>query len=131
MVENGSSGGSSGPCSMGDDSHPYTPFMLWHAATPVLDPGPRGHRQQRQSPTQPHPHQWGGGGVQDPPPLVPRCRLFNIGPKIGPPSAPPPFLLVDLIWTPPPFKNPGSAPAYPAIPHALVWNNSWPKLDYY
>ena len=49
MVENGSSG----PCSMGDDSHPYTPFMLWHAATPVLDPGPRGHRQQRQSPTHP------------------------------------------------------------------------------
>ena len=37
MVENGSSG----PCSMGDDSHPYTPFMLWHTATPVLDPGPR------------------------------------------------------------------------------------------
>ena len=75
MVENGSSGGSSGRCSMGDDSHPYTPFMLWHAATPVLDPGPRGHRQQRQSPTQPHPN--------------------------------------------------------PAMPHALVWNNSWPKLDYY
>ena len=42
----------------------------------------------------------GGGGGQDPPPFVPRCRLFNIGPKIGPPSGPP-FLLVDLIWTPP------------------------------
>ena len=44
-----------------------------------------------------------GGGVQEvwtpPPPFVPRCRLFNIGPKIGPPSGPP-FLLVDLIWTP-------------------------------
>ena len=32
--------------------------------------------------------------------IVPRCRLFNIGPKIGPPSGPP-FLLVDLIWTRP------------------------------
>ena len=41
----------------------------------------------------------GGPGGQDPP-FVPRCRLFNIGPKIEPPSAPPPFLLVDLIWTP-------------------------------
>ena len=54
------------------------------------------------------------GGSRTPPPrsppFVPRCRLFNIGPKIGPPSAPLPFLLVDLIWTPPPFKNPGSAP---------------------
>ena len=41
----------------GGDSHPYTPFMLWHAATPVLDPGPRGHRQQRQPPPpQPHPN---------------------------------------------------------------------------
>ena len=40
-----------------------------------------------------------GGGVQGvrTPPFVPRCRLFNIGPKIGPPSAPP-FLLVDLIY---------------------------------
>ena len=50
----------------------------------------------------------GGQGVRPPPPFAPRCRLFNIGPKIGPPL----FLLVDLIWTPPPFKNPGSAPAY-------------------
>ena len=57
MVENGSSGESSGPCSMGDDSHPYTPlYIMAYAATPVLDPGPRGHRQQRQSPTQPHPN---------------------------------------------------------------------------
>ena len=31
-----------------------------------------------------------------PPPFGPRCRLFNIGPKVGPP----PFLLVDLRWTP-------------------------------
>ena len=40
----------------------------------------------------------GGPGGLDPP-FVPRYRLFNIGPKIGPPSGPP-FLLVDLIWTP-------------------------------
>ena len=33
----------------------------------------------------------GGAGGLDPP-FVPRCRLFNIGPKIGPPSGPP-FLL--------------------------------------
>ena len=53
--------------------------------------------------------QGGGGQGVWTPPFVPRCRLFNIGPKIGPPSGPP-FLLVDLIWTPPPFKNPGPAP---------------------
>ena len=37
----------------------------------------------------------GGGGSRGsgpPPPFGPRCRLFNIGPKVGPP----PFLLVDL-----------------------------------
>ena len=28
---------------------------------------------------------WGGGGGPDPPPFGPRCRLFNIGPKVGPP----------------------------------------------
>ena len=42
--------------------------------------------------------QWriqGGGGLD--PPFGPRCRLFNIGPKVGPP---PLFLLVDLRWTP-------------------------------
>ena len=34
----------------------------------------------------------------------PRCRLFNIGPKVGPPPGPPPFfLLVDLIDGPPPL----------------------------
>ena len=44
----------------------------------------------------------GGGvqGVRTPPPFGPRCRLFNIGPKVGPPLGPPPFLLVDLRWTP-------------------------------
>ena len=31
-----------------------------------------------------------------PPPFGPRCRLFNIGPKVAPPL----FLLVDLRWTP-------------------------------
>ena len=38
-----------------------------------------------------------GGGVSRglPTPLGPRYRLFNIGPKVGPPSEPP-FLLVDL-----------------------------------
>ena len=51
-----------------------------------------------------------GGGGPDPP-FGPRCRLFNVGPKVGPPLGPPLFLLVDLRWTPPPFKNPGSAPA--------------------
>ena len=34
--------------------------------------------------------------------FVPRCRLFNIGPKVRPPPAPL-FLLVDLIW--PPFSK--------------------------
>ena len=40
----------------------------------------------------------GGGGVQGvrTPPFGPRCRLFNIGPKVGPLL----FLLVDLRWTP-------------------------------
>ena len=27
----------------------------------------------------------GGPGGPDPPPFGPRCRLFNIGPKVGPP----------------------------------------------
>ena len=60
----------------------------------------------------------GGGGPGGPhPPFGPRCRLFNIGPKVGSPLGPPPPLRVDLRWTPPPFKNPGSAPGYssPAI----------------
>ena len=29
--------------------------------------------------------QGGGPGGPDPPPFGPRCRLFNIGPKVGPP----------------------------------------------
>ena len=33
----------------------------------------------------------GGPGGPDPPPFGPRYRLFNIGPKVGPP-----LLLVDL-----------------------------------
>ena len=53
----------------------------------------------------PHERIRGGGGPGGlDPPFVPRCRLFNIGPKIGPPSGPP-FLLVDLIWTPPPLQK--------------------------
>ena len=52
-----------------------------------------------------------GGGGGPPPPFGPRCRLFNIGTKVGPPPGPPLFLLVDLRWTTPLFKNPGSAPA--------------------
>ena len=38
----------------------------------------------------------GGGspGGPDPTPLFgPRCRLFNIGPKVGPPPGPPSFCL--------------------------------------
>ena len=78
----------------------------------------------------------GGSRGSGPPPFGPRCRLFNIGPKVGPP----PFVNVqewgcfsiflrsdDVTRTmskggvlvknpvsapgPPPFKNPGSAPA--------------------
>ena len=45
----------------------------------------------------------GGGAVADPgggaggpdPPFGPRCRVFTLGPKLAPP-----FLLVDLRWTP-------------------------------
>ena len=48
----------------------------------------------------------GGGGGGCPggpdPPFGPRCRLFNIGPKVGPPLGPPPLLLVDLRCPPPP-----------------------------
>ena len=40
--------------------------------------------------------QWRIQGVRTPPPFGPRCRLFNINPKVGPPLGPPPFLLVDL-----------------------------------
>ena len=50
----------------------------------------------------------GGRGSAPPPFWGPRYRLFNIGPKVGPPPGPP-FLLVDLRWTPL-FKSPGSAP---------------------
>ena len=47
----------------------------------------------------------GGQGVRTPP-FGPRCRLFNIGPKVGPPlGPPPPFLLVYL--RPTPVADPG------------------------
>ena len=54
----------------------------------------------------------GGGGRGSGPPYGPLFRLFNIGPKIGPPLGPPFFActVVDLRWTPPLLKNPGSAP---------------------
>ena len=41
----------------------------------------------------------GGSRGSGPPFFGPRCRPFNIGPKIGP-LPEPPFLLVDLRWTP-------------------------------
>ena len=43
-----------------------------------------------------------------PPPLGPRYRLFNIGPKVGP--GPPLFLFACRLKMDPLFKNPGSAP---------------------
>ena len=84
--------------------------------------------------------QGGGSRGSGPPPFGPRCRLFNIGPKVGPP----PFVNVQewgvfqIFWGrmtsrgqcprggvlvknlvsvpgPPPFKNPGSAPACTAL----------------
>ena len=55
----------------------------------------------------------GSRGAGGPPPFfVQRCRLFNIGHKVGPsPGSPPPFLLVELRirWIPF-FKKPGSTP---------------------
>ena len=54
----------------------------------------------------------GGGGEGGPggpaPPFGPRCRLFNMGPKIVPPPGPPFFACRPKMD--PPFKNPGSAP---------------------
>ena len=40
------------------------------------------------------------------PPFGPRCRLFDIGHKVGPPPGPP-LLIVDLRirWTPVPFQK--------------------------
>ena len=63
----------------------------------------------------------GGPGGPDPPPFGPQCRLFNIGPKVGPP---PPWnvddvtramskgrgVLVNVLTPPPPSGNPVSAP---------------------
>ena len=46
----------------------------------------------------------GGPGGLDPPPFVPRCRLFNIGPKIGPPSGPP-FFAYRPNLDPPPLSK--------------------------
>ena len=46
---------------------------------------------------------WIGGGGLDPP-FGPRCRLFNIGPKIGPPPESPLFCLETYGRPPPPLK---------------------------
>ena len=43
-------------------------------------------------------------GVCPPPPFGPRCRLFNIGVKIGPPPGPPFFACRPKMDPPPPFK---------------------------
>ena len=51
-------------------------------------------------------------GVRTPPPFGPRCRLFNIGPKVGPPLGPPPPFFACRPKMDPPFKNPGSAPEF-------------------
>ena len=55
----------------------------------------------------------GGGGCPGgrTPLFGPRCRLFNIGPKIGPPVDPL-FFACRPKMAPPLFKIPGSAPAY-------------------
>ena len=45
-----------------------------------------------------------------PPFLAHYVGFFNIGPKIGPPPGPP-FLTCRPKMPPPPFCNPGSAPA--------------------
>ena len=58
----------------------------------------------------------GGGGVR-PPPFGPRCRLFNIGPKVGPP---PLFLLVDLRWTP--VADPGCVCVWQGWSPRPPWN---------
>ena len=41
----------------------------------------------------------GGSRGSGPPPFGPRCRLFNIGPKVGPPLGPPPlFACIPKMW---------------------------------
>ena len=54
-----------------------------------------------------------GGGIQGvrTPPFVPRCRLFNIGPKIGPPAGPP-FFAGRPNLDPPPFQKSWIRPWY-------------------
>ena len=46
----------------------------------------------------------GGQGVRTPL-FGPRCRLFKIGPKIGPPPGSPVFSLYTYNGPPPPFKK--------------------------
>ena len=133
----------------------HPPYKLFIRPKPQMNHEPDLYNQWR--------IQGGGGRGSGPPPFGPRCRLCNIGPKVGPP---PPFfacstkmqwrilwmtshgqcprggggacgcpragvffnfLRADVtrtmskgggacekscirVWTPPPFKNPGSAP---------------------
>ena len=49
-------------------SSPICPYMSYPIGLSVADPGGGGP-----------------GGPDPPPPFGPRCRLFNIGPKVGPP----------------------------------------------
>ena len=68
------------------------------------------------------------------PPFGPRCRLFNIGPKVGPPLGPPPPFFACRPKMDPPFKNPGSAPvsignsSYLTITDTIIYLNQ--KLPY-
>ena len=58
----------------------------------------------------------GGGGGGQGPLLCHDVGFLTLGPKLDPRLAHP-FLLVDLIWNPPPppFKNPGSAPVMSGV----------------
>ena len=58
----------------------------------------------------------GGGGQGVRTPLLGHdVGFLTLGPKLDP-LLDPLFLLVDLRWTPPPFKNPGSGPDTSVIP---------------
>ena len=72
----------------------------------------------------------GGGGSRGAGPLPlfgPRCRLFNIGPKVVPPPGPPSFACRPIMD--PLFKNPGSAP----VPYCNSWRDDqleWNICDF-
>ena len=66
----------------------------------------------------------GSGGVQGVRTTLfgPRCRLFNIGPKVEPPPGPRPFFFACRPKMDHPFKkNPGSAPAVAWIFPFAIW----------